>query len=453
MLSAADTRLARRERAILGLATVLDPEALRAALQAEYPDCAIGQLFPYFVHYKPGTRCHVAFRLTAGDDGDDLRAYAAAYGPDAAAKLHKACRLAQADTGPLGQAALVLEARNIVFHVFPTDRRLKATGLLEQPGKRERLMRALFPDRPEYSQARLRHLRYKPERRYVARADAPDGGRAVIKFYNEDGYRAARRGAGAFSSRGALHHLACSGHLDARRVLAFDWQPGESLHTLLSDSQDDSGMQRRALELTGAALAELHAQTPQCLERPGNGAEGDRLMAQAGTLAQLCPELRAVAERLARDCLARLDEAPPILRSLHGDFNAEQVLIGDEPRATILDLDWARLGDPATDPGLFIAHLERSVLRGHLQPARMERFANALLEGYAAVSEPPSRAAIRLYTAIGLFYLAAEPFRYREPAWPERIEAQLARARTILDDRAGVPKTGAVARSGRGRTG
>ena len=89
MLTDADDRLARRDRAIPGLATVLDPEALVAALQSACPELGIQQATPFYVHYKPATRCIVAFRLAVAGFDTELLAYADAYGPDAAVKLQK----------------------------------------------------------------------------------------------------------------------------------------------------------------------------------------------------------------------------------------------------------------------------------------------------------------------------------------------------------------------------
>ena len=434
MLGAADASLARRDRAIPGLSTVLDADALVAALHAAYPELGIQRASPFYAHYKPGTRCIVAFRMTTADAGSELLAYADAYGPDAAVKLPKAQDLAQRHTGPLGQDALLLDTCDVALYVFPTDRRLGVLRRLAQPDKRANLLRRLFRKQPEYGNSTLQHLRYKPERRYVALLETADGRRAVIKFYNAKGYREAKRGAQAFSSRGALRLVPCAGYLDEHQVLAFDWQPGYSLHNLLCEiGGGDSGKQK-ALENTGAALAELHGQTPGHLEQRTRDAERQRLDAQAVTVAQLCPELREMASRLVRDFATRLEDTPLAEVALHGDFNAQQVLIGNDPRATILDLDWAVRGDPAADLGQFVARLEREVLRGVLSSAQVGLFADALVEGYGSVRVAPAAVSIQLYTAIGLFYLAAEPFRYREPGWPEQIEALLARAGAILDD-------------------
>jgi aminoglycoside phosphotransferase (APT) family kinase protein len=158
-----------------------------------------------------------------------------------------------------------------------------------------------------------------------------------------------------------------------------------------------------------------------------------RLQAQANTIAQLCPELTRTVERLVQRIAAQLSELQPVIRVLHGDFYDQQVMLGSNNTAIILDIDQAELGDPAADLGLFIAHLEREELRNKLSAQEVDTFSDALIQGYCDVCRSQESATIHLYAAIGLLYLAAEPFRYREPDWPERIAAILSRADTVLD--------------------
>jgi len=98
-----------------------------------------------------------------------------------------------------------------------------------------------------------------------------------------------------------------------------------------------------------------------------------------------------------------------------------------------LDLDRAVCSDSAADLGLFIAHLERDALRGNISTSQVESLGNSLLEGYGfgVGLDIPSR--IELYTAAGLLQLAPDPFRHREPNWPERTEATLDRVEGILN--------------------
>jgi thiamine kinase-like enzyme len=295
-----------------------------------------------------------------------------------------------------------------------------------------KLLRRVFPEQPEYCKGTLQHLRYKPERRYVARLDTPGGHKALIKFYNPARYAAAKVGMLAFKSRGALELAPGAGYSDQDHVLAFDWLSAQPLHTLLIESDVMADEKEAALELTGAALAELHGQTPDGLRHRTCKNELIRLQAQASTIAQLCPELRRTVERLVQRITARLCGLQPVIRALHGDFYDQQVMLGNDGKAIILDIDQAELGDPAADLGLFIAHLEREELRNTLSAQEVDTFSDALVQGYCDVCRSQEAAAIHLYSAIGLLYLAAEPFRYREPEWPVQIEAMLMRTDRLL---------------------
>ena len=432
LLSRADADLVSRESAIPGFATVLDADALVTALRARYPGIGLQQAEPFYVHYKPGRRCMVAFWLTTKDSDVRLLAYADAYGIDAAVKLQKARELAQDHASPLGPGVMILEACGVALYLFPLDRKLRGLWRLTQPRSQRKLWHKLFREQLENADCTLKYLRYKPERRYVGRLDTADGPRAVIKLYNDYGYRAAKRAAYAFSSRGMLHILPIQDYVDRYGVLAFNWHPGCPLQDLLRAEVDGVKAGKEAQALTGAALAELHDQTSGIDEYRNRNVEVRRLEAQVETIGKLCPHLHHVAEQLARSMMAWLDNTPQVTVALHGDFNAQQVLIDNEPRATIIDLDWAVLGNPAADLGGFIGHLERDVLRGTLQSSQVGRITHALIEGYGSVRPVPPASIIQLYAAIGLFYQAAEPFRYREPDWPARIEVLLARTGEIL---------------------
>jgi len=90
---------------------------------------------------------------------------------------------------------------------------------------------------------------------------------------------------------------------------------------------------------------------------------------------------------------------------------------------------------------LFVAHLERDLLRGVLRPAQVAQLRAALLDGYGVADEMWARA-IDTYTAIGLLHLAPDPFRRREPDWAQRVSAIIARAQAITDAR--LPSAGAA---------
>lgn len=434
MLDASDADLARRDPAIPGLATVLDQPALFAMLSAANPAFRVRQASPFYVHYKPRQRCMTAFRIVQqGSDVEHL-AYADAYGPDAAVKLPKVRKLARQSASEPGQNAIVLDSLGIALYRFPTDRRLKALRHLADPVSRADLVRRLFGENAEPADSHWQHLRYKPERRYVAGLQSFGQNKAVIKFYNAQGYALASAGADAFASREALQIVPVAGRLADKRALGFEWRAGTTVDEILRENDATANRLSQTLELAGTALAELHGQRPEQLQRRTAEVERRTLEAQAVTLALLCPRAEGLATTLVGRMLSGLGELPRRVSGLHGDFNAEQVLIGTEQQAAFLDFDRAVVGNPAIDLGNFIAHLERDGQRGGLSSTQIAQYADAITRGYARVCAVPSAKAIRVYTAIGLFYLAAEPFRYREPDWPERIARLLDRVAAILLD-------------------
>ncbi|MEN8207499.1 MAG: phosphotransferase [Pseudomonadota bacterium] len=429
MLSQGDAALVRRDRTIPGLATVLDSDAFLAALRLHMPGVDLQSIHPDYVRYKPLTRCLVAYRIKTADT--ELVLYANAYGPDATVRLKKAHELHHTN-GPHGPGVLVMESRATAVYIFPTDRRLKALRHLTSASETRKLLQQLIPQQPALHDGTLSLLRYKPERRYVARLDTAQGPRAVVKFYNPAGYAAAKTGAMTFVSRGPLRLARTAGFSDRHHILAFEWQNGQLLRDILVDSEATATDKAAAMQLTGAALAGLHAHPAGSLGLRSRDGELRRMQAQAVTLEHLCPALARPARRLLRRITTRLQDTPASSLALHSDFYDRQVLITDDT-AMLLDLDQVELGDPVADLGLFIAHLERDALQDRLSAETVGMLTDALLQGYQQVRQGSMSAAIRGYTAIGLLYLAAEPFRYREPDWVERTAAILSRADKILD--------------------
>ena len=195
-----------------------------------------------------------------------------------------------------------------------------------------------------------------------------------------------------------------------------------------------------AAALAGAALAALHtlhAQPADGLPRLARAEEARQLCTLAEELAHTYPPLAERAAVLAQRLAARLRDAPPAERAIHGDFYAKQVLL-DGRRVGIIDLDQAARGDPAFDLGRFIAHIGRAALRDRLPTRHVVGVTRTFLEGYQAVTGRPAPERVGLYVAIGLFLMLRDPFRYHEPGWPEQTAAILARAEAILDDEAAI---------------
>ena len=429
MLSADDLQIVERDREVPGLGTVLDTDALISALQASLPNAGICTLETNYVHYKPYTNCVVSGRLRTADR--DLPFYAKAYGADGPVKLEKTRRL-QDVPSPLGPGTLILEEARIGFYFFPVDHRLKGIRRLAYPDTRRSLLRGLLGKPHELSGATFRHLRYKPERRFVACLETPGGPRSLLKFFTPERYQSAKTATQAICSQALPGMERTTYYSDRHNVMGFEWLPGRLLsETVLAPDVPEQD-KASAVEKTGAALAELHSCVANALTRQRRLDEISRVDAQAETIRHLCPTLGNQAEQLCREIVSALENLSEETTVLHGDFYDKQVLISDG-NPVILDLDEARLGHPAIDLGLFIAHLERHRLNHRLSSHEAGVLANALVRGYQRTRPAPTEVTIRLYTAIGLMHLAAEPFRYRDPNWHEQMQSQLSHVDAILE--------------------
>lgn len=427
MLTPADLDLVRRDRALPGLATLLDPDAFAAALAPALtphlpgtePVTARGT----YLRYKPGMNCLVSYKLQTLDA--EVMVHAKAHGPDAENKLAKA-KKKPGTPSLLGAGRIVLEDEKIMVSFFPNDAKLKSLPRIADAESRREVLKKLLPGSPELWDGALQTLRYKPERRYVARLLDEGESRVTLKTYTPQDYRAAEANAKAFAPGGALRLARRLGRSARHNTVAFEWRRGLSLKTALSEPERAAGAVRTA----GAALAGLHAQQGRDLEHPGREEEVDDLIELHKEIDFLCPALSGIMGELVEHLALRLSLQSPERRPIHGDFYDEQVLISGET-ATILDLDRAALGDPAADLGLFAAHLERDALRGELRRDQVEPLTSALIEGYRDAGGRVRGSRVSLYTTAGLLKLSPEPFRRRDPDWPEEIRAILERAREI----------------------
>lgn len=422
MLSPADAALAARDEALPGLAILLDPDAFLEVLRKALPEGRIERATPTYIRYKPGTNCLVAYRID-GDDGTEL--YAKVHGRDSDAKLRKATETTAVEGG-LGPGRFAIEEAGIVVSVFPNDAKLRAIRRLGDPEARRRLLSRVLPDRPELWDGRVETLRYKPERRYVARLSSSAAAPVALKFTSEEDFASVNANAKRYRSREVLRLPERIGVLKSHGVLALEWIEGVSLaDALLGPESPAQSMGRVA-----AALGELHERRGKKLPMRSAEHESARLHGLATTIATLWPPLAQRAGDLAARMAARMPDPGLEACMVHGDFYDAQVLLCDE-RVAVLDLDRAVRACPLLDLATFIAHLERSAAMGRVAGGRVREVTENLVEGYRAVrgALPPG---LSEYAAMALFALAPEPFREHAPDWPERIERILDRVEELL---------------------
>lgn len=409
MIARADARLGLRDRRLPGLAVVLDAEAFSEALAGALRDLPVTGARATYVRYKPGVSCLVAFRVRVGDEEHDV--YARALRPSAQDKLGAARRRAEEDS-PLGPGGLVLDRWAIAVHAFPHDRRLPTLAHLQDPRRRAKLFARLLAEQPHLRGGTLTGLRYKPERRWVARLEAP-AGRALVKVTQRAAVRRAMAARDALARRAPVPELL--GASRRRGLVALEWLEGEALEDRLESTP-------RAAEAVGPALAAVHELDGLGLAlRPDSDAQ--RLTAAARATLVVSPAMAQRADRLAMRLVGELRPAGR-RTAVHGDFSADQVILGARG-AMLVDLDETRRDDPAVDLAGFAAELRLRVVRGRLQIAAAEQAWEALLEGYRAAGgrAVTSGPALSRRIAAALLLRATEPFRLREHDWDEQVVA------------------------------
>ena len=424
MLQPADEELIERDR-VLGntLGLLLDEAAFTAALQARLPSVTISSLRAVYVRYKPHTNCLIAYRVAI--DGNELDIYAKGY---------ESSGLVNAFDGPedaafaLGGGAFSLRGTAAVVFFSPYDQELRALkGLLQKESRfREKLLRRLLPNHTHLCKGQIQTLRYKPERRFIGHlSDSSDKPAALIKVYHGRAFHKAAR-ATDFHSDGPLQIAGLLGRSDTQHILAFEWLSGRSLEALL-----DHPTTTLNLRLTGEALARLHAQSPAGLGQRRQIAGA--LEEVANSLEALIPLKTGNFRLLAREISRHLANTASQKCSIHGNFHGKHVLVTNEGIA-LLDLDKAAYGDPISDLGSFLAHLEQKALFEEMNPNRLETARTALLAGYERESKcTVSRDVLRIHTAAALMQLTLDPFRNRQPDWSARTSAILDRVRELLD--------------------
>jgi hypothetical protein len=424
MISPSALDLARRDPGIPGLATVLDPDAFLAALRraARRADLVAPRITA--VRLEPHEYCRVSYQLDLAGRTVDLDVRACRPGDLASWFAEDGD---SSEPGPLGATHVVLEHDAVIVTAFPNDRKLPALRRLEDRTERGRVLRETLPDRPELWDARLRVLRYRAGRRFVAELSGTGGSRALLKLGTAKGFKRSLHNATAFQSGETLRLAGILGADENLHLVAFEWMPGATLFELCSAPE----MSLDAVSASATALAELHAQDPPGLMRWAREAERADLAAAASEIGFLCPWFARQAADLAARLSARIADAPALDAPLHGDLSARHILV-EGKSAAVVDLDWAYRGDPADDLGSILAQVERHAICGELPRARANSFREAFLVAYRNVSHRPLPERIGLYRAIELFRGARFPFRKYEPEWQHHTRLLLSHAEGVL---------------------
>ena len=398
MLGPADLAVVDRDRDLPALPLLLDAAALSEWLTWQTgEDCRVR---PGRLRYKPGTSCVLAFVLERGPDGERTACLARTYHSDLAHKVEKSLAKAHPDAVLAVEHALPLLVTDITG-----DRDVVALGRLRGDA-RTALLRDVLPDRGDLGTATLSTLSHNPERRWVGLLRSAAGDPVVLRAHRHGHVDQHVRGYALHGgSEPRTPRLLGSSRRHA--LVAVEWVPGRELGL--------RGATPETLVATGAALAHLHARHVSRLAHLTADGQAEAVRRGAEQCALLQPTLTREVSALADAVTARLAELRHPHALLHGDFSADQVVVGDDGSVTLIDLDSAGRGHPAADLGSARAVALVEEVDG--VPGALE----AVFAGYEAVRPLPSAGALAVHTAAGLVRRAGEPFRRRDPDWAPRM--------------------------------
>ena len=388
--------LVARDASLPGLSFVLDDAALARELGA-------AQITRTYLRYKPGISCVVGLCLRSAR-GAETWLSVKAYTPERFEQIRSRAYWRK------GRWRVSLRMQSCVAFIPPQrDRKLKTLGKLLHQRDGPRLVRHLLGR--DFATPELRVLRYKPGRRFVAQVrDQITGRRALLKLHRPHAFEAAEQGARVAMMLGGPRVLASD---PKSGLIVCDWMPGSTLCPI------EDGENPALFHKAGACLAAHHQASFKltCLPR---AVELRAVRTCAADLGSVLPHetarLSALADRAAQALLAQ----PAQQGVIHGDFSADQVVVGSDD-VVILDWDRAATGDQGRDLGRFLAQIDAQTLAKEITPATAALLKDAFLRGYESAQPLPKSTAAQHICHLVL--LSNEPFRVHRSDWAAETHA------------------------------
>jgi ATP-binding cassette subfamily B protein len=406
------------------LSILMNPVELSKLVSKYYPAKEFKSGKISYIRYKPGTSCLIAYSL---EDRPVPDFYAKVYQSDASGKLGKA-EIYLSESPKKNPRGVVCDTRNIALYFFPNDPKLKSLPKIFKPENPDSSLPKFFSKKGVSSPEGIESLKYKPERRFVAKISGKSAFCAALKIYSKEGFEAAYFNSRVFSSKDILKIPRLLSAFPRKSILIFEWINGSPLDF---DIRLPGG--EKKLQDVGAALAELHSQNPSNLRSILPEEDIERWTEIADSIGHTCPHLLNQAKKVAHQLADQFAAFKYKPCSLHGDFYSDQILIHGNQIA-ILDLDRSFSGDPAFDLGTFLAHLERKVILGEISSAQRDRYRENFLAGYQKGSNnSDGLTRVDFYTAAGLLRITPENFRTWVSDWQKKTELLLRRSEELLE--------------------
>ncbi len=437
MLLPCEADLVRRDGDLPGLGVILDESALCDTLntQARIFGGSVTSVRIQYIRYKPGRRCLVLCRATVAGIVRELLVTAMSHSSWEKQRQVNAARLEQYENTEI-------DGSRISVVCFPEDRRLRCLRPLLNGEQIIPMLRPVLKRHPEWYHATFHRLAYRPMRRFVLRGDVDGKPRFVLKGYSRDTFQRASLQAELRLSDVDLPGARCLGVHSRHRLMAFEWQAGNTLADLIrNESSVSTGISTRlstAVRQAAEILTKLHGCGLPTVRLP---VAEYRLSTLAEDIAILCPKLAPAATEAVALLEQRFASNRESLVCIHGDYCPGQVIVNANS-ARMIDFDEAGAGQPEQDAGNFLAKLLFFQVCEEARSDVIQNCQKHFEDAWLNSSNRGDQHTLNAHVAAGLLRCVPLPFRRGMKNWPEAAKQLMQLASDRLNQRGGVCQSG-----------
>lgn len=426
MLTDADRKIVERDADLPGLSVLLDTDLLLEKLKVLPQFNKIKNVEVQYLRYKPNNSCACTLRILF-KDGKVNYYYAKALTPtrfEESWNNPKRQKLIQ-DADPNAPLALFDLCIMLLHPAY--DRGIRHLGWLIKDKLKYQLLSCCDLTEQTQEKISIDILRYKPERRLVAKI-VHGNQKWVVRTIKSSDFSRVLTGAAFGAAQGYVKLLGVNGPCCS---VITNWQEGESLcpETGFICSTED-------IYQLAALLAKVHATN---YSHPITYQMSDEIQSLKGvqkTFEHILPDYISWFTQLAVRVTEGLEKQQPLPSTLiHGDFSLDQVVKSQNKQGVdelyLLDWDRSATGNPLLDLATMQARLELQVIEGILPVWQVENLLSKFLKAYQAKTAL-DLAGLHWFVASAMLRLAVEPFRKRDVNWAQHTLLLLQRIETIL---------------------
>lgn len=426
MLTEADKKIIARDSELPGLQALLDADLLLAKLKLLPNLSEAVAVEVQYLRYKPSNSCACTLCIKLVD-GSKRYYYA---------KALTQSRFKESWTRPSrqklvkegGEFAPLAIADLYIMMLHPAhDREIGNLKWLIDEKHRNRLFKACSLPKIPSAELGVDILRYKPERRLVARVSQNGIPLGILRSASPDEFTKMLMGNTFGVAQGGVQLMGADG---SSCTLITHWQKGYSL------CPEEGKLPNT--ELTKKLAKKLSRIHSAPYKHPTQYTIADEIKSLKGvvnTFKYVLPEQTAWFERLVTRVEAGLNAQPDNWALIHGDFSLDQVIQrtskSDEVKLHVLDWDRAAYGNPLLDLATFQARLELQVIEGVLPRWQADEVLKTFIHSYKKNSKRDITG-LYWFVASALLRLGTEPFRKRGMLWEEYTLQLMQRVETLL---------------------